>query len=71
MQASSQVMNAMQALSPMHVVPALVTHVGGVAMFSWVMRHEVQAELGVPLGQAEAQSLLQGDPVAQPQSVRA
>jgi hypothetical protein len=71
MQVSSQVTKALHALSLMQVVPALVTHAGGVAIVSWVMRHEVHAALGVPLGQAEAQSLAQGEPEAQPQSARA
>ncbi len=50
MHASSQVTNALHAVSVAQVPPAIVTQAVGVAIVSCPIRHVLQADDGVPLG---------------------
>jgi hypothetical protein len=69
-QVSSQPTNALHVVSETHDVPAAVVHVEFWPFISSVIRQEVQADEGVPLGQAAVHALLQGEPAAQAQSAR-
>jgi hypothetical protein len=59
-------MNGLQAESVMHVSPAEVMHAEFVVIACWAAMQVLHADDGVPVGQAEAQSLAQGAPDAQP-----
>ena len=68
-QASTQATNVLQVVSPTQEVPAVVVHAEVDPIISCVVMHEEQADEGVPPSpQAEAQSVAQGAPEAQPQS---